>query len=227
MSNYTWITFDCYGTLIDWEKGITGSFEKIALAAGVPLDRDRVLKLYRKFEREEEMQYKKYRDVLTRVARRMCFDLGLQTNSIDFLLDDLPRWRPFSDTEHALRQLSRNHKLGILSNVDNDLLALTRRHFPVNFELVVTAQDLASYKPGPAHFHEARRRINDAPWIHAAQSYVHDITPCKQLGIPSAWINRQNETLADKDPKFVFQGPDLRSFAEWMDPVDPSAGMFG
>ena len=227
MSNYSWITFDCYGTLIDWEKGITGSFEKMAMAAGIAVDRNQVLKLYRKYEREEEMQYKKYRDVLTRVGRRICFELGLQTNSFDFLVDDLPRWRPFPDTDRALRQLSRNHKLGILSNVDNDLLAATRRHFSVNFDLVITAQDLSSYKPGLGHFYDARRRIGTVEWIHAAQSYYHDIAPCKQLAIPSAWINRQGELLTDKEPRFVFDGPDLQSFADWMDPVDPSAGMFG
>ena len=227
MSNYTWITFDCYGTLIDWEKGITGSFEKIAMAAGVSIDRSQMLKLYRKYEREEEMQYKKYRDVLTRVARRICFDLGLSTNSYEFLANDLPRWRPFPDTDRALRQLSRHHKLGILSNIDNDLLAETRRHFSVNFAVIVTAQDISSYKPGMGHFHEARRKIGSAPWIHAAQSYFHDITPCKQLGIPSAWINRQNEQLSDQEPKFVFQGPTLQSFADWLDPIDPDAKMFG
>src|SRR4030095_16786257 len=108
MSNYKWITFDFYGTLIDWEKGITGSFEKIAMAGGVSLDRAQLLKLYRKIEREEEMQYKKYRDVLTRVARRICFELGLQTNSFDFIVNDLPRWRPFPDTDRALRHLARN-----------------------------------------------------------------------------------------------------------------------
>jgi 2-haloalkanoic acid dehalogenase type II len=227
MSNYKWITFDCYGTLIDWEKGITGSFEKIAMAGGVSLDRAQLLKLYRKIEREEEMQYKKYRDVLTRVARRICFELGLQTNSFDFIVNDLPRWRPFPDTDRALRHLARNHKLGILSNIDNDLLAETRRHFPVNFDLIITAQELSSYKPNFNHFHEAKRRIGNAEWIHAAQSYFHDITPCKQLGIPSAWINRQNEVLSDKEPRFVFEGPDLQSFANWMDPVDPDANMFG
>ena len=227
MSNYVWITFDCYGTLIDWEKGITGSFEKIAMAAGIPLDRNQMLKLYRKFEREEEMQYKKYRDVLTRVGRRICFELGMSSNSYDFLASDLPRWRPFPDTDRALRQLARHHKLGILSNVDLDLLTETRRHFSTNFDLIVTAQDVSSYKPGHAHFLEARRKIGDAPWIHVAQSYFHDVVPCKQLGIPSAWINRQNEPLNDQDPKFVFQGPTLQSFADWLDPIDHDAKMFG
>ena len=227
MSDYNWITFDCYGTLIDWEKGITGSFEKIAMASGVLLDRNQVLKLYRKYERDEEMQYKKYRDVLTRVARRICFDIGLRANSVDFLVDDLPRWRPFPDTERALRHLARNHKLGILSNIDNDLIAMTRRHFSVNFDLVITAQDLSSYKPGLNHFLEAKRKLGDAKWIHVAQSYFHDIVPCKQLDIPSAWINRQSEVLSDKEPRFLFEGPDLQSLANWIDPIDPSAHMFG
>ena len=177
MSNYLWITFDCYGTLIDWERGITAAFEKIAMAAGAPFDRNQILKLYRKYEKEEELQYRKYRDVLTRVARRVCFDVGLQCATYDFLVDSLPRWRPFNDTNTALQRLARRHKLGILSNIDNDLLAQTRKHLTVNFELIVTAENVASYKPELNHFQEARRKIANAEWVHAAQSYFHDILP--------------------------------------------------
>ncbi|MCI0414509.1 HAD-IA family hydrolase [bacterium] len=227
MSNYIWITFDCYGTLIDWELGIAAAFEKMAMATGLPFNRNQVLKLYRKYEKEEEVQYRRYRDVLTRVARRVCFDLGLQTATYDFLADSLQRWRPFPDTNAALQRLARKHKLGILSNVDNDMLALTRKHLTVNFDLIVTAEDVSSYKPGLKHFEEAKRKIANADWIHAAQSYVHDILPCNRLGIESAWINRTHETLKDNDVKPLFNGPDLYRFANWIEGVDSSPNLLG
>ena len=221
MPAYTWITFDCYGTLIDWEHGIAAAFEKVSMANGVPFDRSRVLKLYHKYEKEEEQGYRKYRDILTRVARRICIDLGLPGNSLEFLVDSQQRWRPFPDTNDALQRLSRKHKLGILSNVDTDLLTLTRRHLSVNFELIITAENVASYKPGLKHFEEARRKIGSAPWIHAAQSYFHDIVPCHELGIDSAWINRQQEPLLDPEIKPLFNGPDLRHFAHWIESSTP------
>lgn len=220
MSKYHWITFDCYGTLIDWENGISAAFEKVAIANGVPFDRVRTLKLYHKYEHEEEAAYRKYRDVLSRVARRICFDIGLPLTSLEFLVDSQQRWRPFPDTNDALQRLARKHKLGILSNIDNDLLALTRRHLTVNIDLIVTAENVASYKPGLKHFEEARRKIGGAPWIHAAQSFFHDIQPAYHLGIDSAWINRHLESLKDPEVNPLFNGPDLASFANWIEGVD-------
>jgi 2-haloalkanoic acid dehalogenase type II len=227
MSHYSWITFDCYGTLIDWEKGITAAFEKVAMAAGAHFDRNRVLSLYHKYEQEEELQYGKYRDVLTRVARRVCHDIGYQAFSFDFLVDSLPRWRPFQDTNAALERLARRHKLGILSNCDNDLLAMTRRHLSVNFDLVISAENVASYKPALNHFQEARRKIGTLDWIHAAQSSFHDIMPCKRLGIDSAWINRSQEPAIEPDVKPAFTGPDLYRFANWIEGVDSSPNVLG
>ncbi|HJZ12623.1 MAG TPA: HAD-IA family hydrolase, partial [Acidobacteriota bacterium] len=186
MQEFEWITFDCYGTLIDWENGITAAFQKIARTAGTTIDVREVLKLYMRYEPEEERNYRKYSDVLTRVGRRICMELQLKTNSYDFLVESLPRWRPFPDTNPALERLAQNHRLGILSNIDKDLLAATRKHLPARFDLLITAEDVASYKPAPRHFDEARRKIGTSTWIHAAQSYFHDIVPCSRLNIPSA-----------------------------------------
>ncbi len=227
MSNYQWITFDCYGTLIDWESGIAAAFEKMAMAGGTPFDRAYILKLYRKYEAEEELVYRKYRDVLTRVARRICMESGFQSSGYDFLADSLARWRPFPDTNAALQRLARRFKLGILSNVDVDLLNMTRRHLTVNFDLVITAENVASYKPDLKHFQEAKRKIGNAEWIHAAQSYFHDIVPCKRMGIDSAWINRLGEPLKNPDVKPLYNGPDLTHFANWIEDVDSSPNLFG
>jgi 2-haloalkanoic acid dehalogenase type II len=111
------------------------------------------------------------------------------------LAESLPGWKPFPDTNPALERLvSAGHRLGILSNVDDDLLAGTLRHFTVPFDLLVTAQQVRSYKPAPGHFETARRRIGRSRWLHAAQSHFHDVVPCRALGIPVAWINRKGES---------------------------------
>ena len=110
---------------------------------------------------------------------------------------------PFADTNAALERLrGAGIRLGILSNIDNDLLALTRRHFTVDFDLIVTAQQTGSYKPAPIHFLAAREQIGDHRWLHAAQSNFHDIVPTNTLGIPNAWINRKsNRALPGGTPR--------------------------
>jgi 2-haloalkanoic acid dehalogenase type II len=149
-----------------------------------------------------------------RVAERCGW--GLSEEDAELLSESLPAWTPFPDTNSSLTRLvSAGVKLGILSNVDEDLLSATRRHLPVSFDLVVTAQSVRSYKPGHAHFLEARSRLGSARWLHAAQSYFHDVVPCKELGIPVAWINRKGEAAGPRgnaDQEFR----DLASFANWM-----------
>jgi len=190
------ITFDCYGTLIDWEAGIGDAFREAAAADGVKLDPAAALRAV--FEREPEVQaahYRTYREVLTVTAMEAAAALGwtVSRERAAFLADSLPRWKPFPDTNAALERLSRaGYELGILSNVDDDLLAGTRRHFTVSFPLLVTAQQVRSYKPAPGHFTTARERIGGRRWLHAAQSYFHDITPAVANKVPVAWINRKS-----------------------------------
>ena len=193
---YDVITFDCYGTLIDWERGIADAFADAAAEDGVRLDRDAVLRVYAEVEPEVERQWRPYRQVLQETASRVAHRLGwgVAYERCHFLALSLPRWTPFPDTNTALAQLAAaGCRLGILSNVDDDLIAETRKHFSVPFDFVVTAQQVRSYKPARAHFDAARRRIGDARWLHAAQSNVHDVVPCNALGIPTAWINRKHE----------------------------------
>jgi len=194
---YDLITFDCYGTLIDWEGGIAGAFAAAAAEDGVALDRDAVLRAYATVEPQvEHERYRPYREVLQESAHRAAQMLGWRVpyERCAFLPLSLPRWTPFADTNAALEQLAdAGCRLGILSNVDDDLIAATRRHFTVDFDLVITAQQVRSYKPAPAHFTTARERIAGARWLHAAQSNFHDVVPCNALGIPTAWINRKGE----------------------------------
>jgi len=214
---YDIVTFDCYGTLIDWEQG----FVRALLAAGIgdPLDRARIVELYHELEPEIESDYRSYREVLAEVARRVGAGLGLEVSDEQArsLPASLPSWPPFGDTNRALERLAAaGIGLGILSNVDDDLLAETRKHFTVDFDIVVTAEQVRSYKPGEAHFVEARRRIGDSKrWLHAAQSHFHDVEPCRKLGIPVAWINRKNERpgsdiLPDRELRT------LDELAEWL-----------
>jgi 2-haloacid dehalogenase/putative hydrolase of the HAD superfamily len=194
------ITFDCYGTLIDWESGIAEAFLSAARAEGGALDRDAVLAAYAEIEpRVEASGYRRYHEVLTETAVEVARRLGwrVDRDRAGFLAESLPGWRPFPDTAPALTALrERGYGLGILSNVDDDLLAGTRRHFPVSFDLLVTAEQVGSYKPAAGHFLEARRRLSGRRWLHAAQSYFHDVEPTVALGIPVVWVNRKGERPA-------------------------------
>ncbi|MFQ5881801.1 MAG: HAD-IA family hydrolase [Candidatus Methylomirabilales bacterium] len=198
---YDIITFDCYGTLIDWESGISTAFAEAAQVDGVALDRIAALATYAELEPVVEAEiYRSYRAVLTETARRVAVQLGwpLGEERASFLVDSLPDWKPFADTNPALERLAAaGYRLGILSNVDDDLLAGTLRHFSITFDLLVTAEQVGSYKPAPGHFHTARHRIGRSRWLHAAQSYFHDVVPALTLGIPVAWINRKSKMASD------------------------------
>lgn len=216
---YDVITFDCYGTLIDWEGGISAAFAQAAAADGVALDPAAALAAYTELEPMVEAEaFRSYREVLTETARRVAsrFDWPLTDKRASFLADSLPHWRPFPDTNPALERLAgARYRLGILSNVDDDLLAATRQHLSVSFDLLVTAQQVGSYKPAHGHFHAARRRVGDDRWLHAAQSYFHDVVPARTLGVPVVWINRRSEVAADGG-RVEREFPTLARLADWL-----------
>jgi 2-haloalkanoic acid dehalogenase type II len=215
---YEILTFDCYGTLIDWRRGIGDAFARIGAAVGRPVDRDRVLELHARLEPEIQGQaYKPYREVLDELAPRIAdaLDLPVPTGAAHFLSDSLAGWPPFADTGPALTRLRQaGFRLGILSNIDDELLAATLEHFPVDFDLLVTAQQVGSYKPAPGHFAAARRQIGEAPWLHVAQSFFHDVEPAVELEVPVVWINRLAEDPYSKARPLAVC-PDMASFAEW------------
>ena len=220
MTRFDVVTFDCYGTLIDWESGIRKAFLAAAASDGVRIRPEEILPAYAEIEPLVEAEaYRPYRDVLARtavrVAERFGWNLGLERAR--FLPESLPSWAPFPDTNPALEELAASGcRPGILSNVDDDLLAGTRRHLSVAFSPIVTAAQVRSYKPAHGHFLEARRRIPEgARWLHAAQSYFHDVIPCKALGIPIAWVNRKGEKAgAAGAPDREFEN--LAGLAEWV-----------
>ena len=216
------VTFDCYGTLIDWEAGISAAFTAAATTDGIALDPATVLAAYAEEEPHVEAErYRAYRDVLAETARRVAARLGWRLSEARsaFLAESLPAWPPFADTNPALARLvAAGYRLGILSNVDDDLLTATRRHFTVDFTFLVTAQQVRSYKPGHAHFQVARERIGAARWLHAAQSHFHDVTPARALGIPVAWVNRKGETVPD-GVRPDFECRTLAELADWLAPA--------
>ena len=210
MRRFDTLTFDCYGTLIDWERGISQAFAAAARADGVALDVVAVLRAYHEVEpRVQAERYRRYRDVLALTARGVADRLGwtLPPGRESFLAESLPSWPPFPDTNDALRRLKdAGHRLIILSNVDDDLLAGTRHHLAVEFDAVITAERVGSYKPAAGHFAAARTQIGDVPWLHVAQSYFHDVQPARALGVPTAWINRKGERpLDDRGPDHEFR----------------------
>lgn len=213
------ITFDCYGTLIDWSAGIGVAFVAAAARDGVVLDSARVVDAYMALEPSVEAEgFRPYRDVLAATARRAAAMLGwaIGEEEARFLPASVKNWPAFPDTNAALERLvAGGYSLAILSNVDDDLLAGSLEHLSVPFDLLVTAEQVRSYKPAHGHFRAARRYLGNRRWLHAAQSYFHDVVPARSLGIPMAWINRQGQSPAgDVRPDYEF--PTLTELADWL-----------
>ncbi|PYI94984.1 MAG: haloacid dehalogenase [Verrucomicrobia bacterium] len=207
------------GTLIDWETGIRRAFRKAMTETRAEPDLEaRAFKLYEMEERriEKETPHLLYRDVLSKTALAVAGKVRwrLSPAEASFLADGLPHWTPFPDTNPALERLARRHTLGILSNVDNDLLTGTLKHFTRRFDIIVTAENVKSYKPAYGHFEEARRIIKDRPWVHVASSQYHDIEPALALGIRAVWVNRKNDVPLHKYSELgIMQIGDLRQLA--------------
>ena len=217
------ITFDCYGTLIDWEKGIRNAFHNAILkTGGDPGLESKASEAYEEEERrvEKEKPHILYRDVLSKTSLAVARKIGwnLPEAESTFLARELPNWTPFPDTNPSLAKLARKHTLGILSNVDNDLLSRTVRHFTSPFEIRVTAENVRSYKPAFGHFEEARRIIGDRSWVHVAGSQYHDIEPAVKLGIKAVWVNRKNaRPTRNYSEKQVSEVKDLNELVNRLD----------
>ena len=218
-----WASFDCYGTLIDWERGILTALRGLLRRQGVPCDDERLLTLYAAFEAEAEAgPYMPYREVLRRVMVRMAaaFSFPLEAADEDCLAASLADWPAFPDTVAALRRLETRYRLAIVSNVDDDLFAGTRPRLGVDFDVVTTAQQVRSYKPATAHFTTALARLGLPPAevLHVAQSLFHDIPPAKSLGMTTVWVNRRAGrpgfgATPPANARPDLEVPDLRSLA--------------
>ena len=196
----TWVTFDVYGTLIDWEAGVNAAFQAEAQRDGFPLDRPEAI-FPRFLELQHEIQsgsYELYAEVLRRCAVTIAKELEwpLEPSRAGFLPASLPRWRPFKETNLQITRFGKKFQTGLISNIDDKLLGETRRHIPHTFDLVVTAQQVRSYKPDAAHFTEFARRVGSKKnWVHIGCGSYADIEPCIKAKVPVIWVNRRKEQL--------------------------------
>ena len=204
-SQITFVTFDVYGTLIDWESGAFDAFSREATRDGFTIERDQLIPLFHRSSSRS-------RPAPTSSTPRCCAVPPCRSPR-----SSAGRWShlapascpirysagpPFKETNATLAKIAKKYSVGLISNIDDKLLGQTRRHIPTDFDLVVTAQQVRSYKPDPAHFTECERRIGGKKgWVHIAASYYHDIEPCLKKKIPVIWVNRTGQVLESSQKK--------------------------
>jgi 2-haloacid dehalogenase len=218
-----WATFDCYGTLVDWEAGIRAELERI-----FGDDRGaRLLGRYLEIEPAIERDYPTlgYREVMAAVLRQIATDEGvpLSEDDRDALARSLPGWPVFPDVRSGLAAArDRGWKLAILSNTDRDLIDVSMKRIGVPFEFAVVASEIGSYKPAHRHWEAffERSAVDRARHVHVAASVFHDIEPAAELGIPSIWINRLGER---REAPATLELPDLNRLGGALDGLVPAA----
>jgi len=237
---YQALTFDCYGTLIDWESGLLPILERWAERNAVSLRGDQLLEAFAETESQLEREGPRtlYPDILRGVVRTMAVKAGAprDENAEDELAQSAGEWPAFPDSADALRALKRYYKLAILSNVDRNSFAASNRRLGVAFDLVVTAQDVGSYKPELRNFEVLLGRLGDLGVasnrvLHVAQSLYHDHAPAKQLGIATVWINRRQAktghgaTMPPRTPVTPDEEyPSMQAFAAAVEAAFTNAG---
>ena len=224
LRRYDVITFDCYGTLIDWESGILAGLRRMREVADKQMSDRELLETYASLEeRFEAGRYLQYRQVLRDVTRELVQLLGVPQQYVDLeaLANSLPQWPTFRDTVESLERLKRHKKLAIISNTDRDLFAGTAQSLKVPFDWVITAEDVGAYKPSHRNFDHALATmgIEKDRWLHAAQSRFHDIAPARALGIASVWVNRRHGkngegATAPSNAMPDLEVPDLKALAD-------------
>jgi 2-haloacid dehalogenase len=224
------LSFDCYGTLIDWETGIAAAL-RAARPDGWPASDDRLLEAFAVHEAlAERGEYLRYREVLARSIRGIADDyrVDVTEHAVDRFSASVGDWPPFPDSMDALRRLAARFRLAVITNCDDDLFARSNERLGVRFDWIVTAERARSYKPSPRHFELAfdtigvsRDRI-----LHVAQSLYHDHVPAKALGLATVWIDRRHgregpgaTPPAQAEPDATF--PTMEAFA---DAAAPAAG---
>ena len=184
-----WATFDCYGTLIDWNGGVGRELERLFGAAAVPELLHRFHELEPELQREQP--HATYREILTQVLPGLA---PIPAGEHDALARSLPSWEPFPEVPAALEEVgSRGWKLAILSNTDRDYIEASMERIGVPFELAIVASEIGSYKPDHGHWRAFTERIDADTHVHVAASLFHDVAPATELGLPTIWINRLGE----------------------------------
>ena len=216
-----WATFDCYGTLVDWNAGIAAELGRLLGES----QRESLVSRYHEIEPRVQSEYPtwSYRDVMSAVLEQLASEAGvtLSAADADALSRSLPRWPVFAEVPDALAQAhARGWRLMALSNTDRDFIDASMNAVGIPFEGAVVASEIGSYKPGHRHweaFYELTGAHRDHH-VHVAQSHFHDIVPAHELGIPSVWINRLRER---GDPAPTRELPDLNGLADVLDELVP------
>ncbi len=222
------MSFDCYGTLIDWESGILDALRSILATHDLFASDDELLSFYAEAEsRAEAGPFVPYRDVLRSAMVQVLRRQGVEASAAeaDYLVRSLKDWPAFPDTVEALRTLKKRFRLAVISNTDDELFALTAKHLGVDFDWVVTAEQARAYKPDPRAFTFALGQIGlpKERILHVAQSLYHDIEPAKNLGLSAVWLNRrQGQAGSGATPPAQaaadLEVPDLRTLAALTSP---------
>ena len=207
-ANYRTLTFDCYGTLIDWEGGILGYLQPLFASHDVHVIDEFVLECFSRFEPDAQDLGGSYRTVLARVLQRYAERLAFtpKESELEGFADSIERWPAFPDTVDALKALATHFDLAVVSNIDDDLFALSANTLRVPFQHAITAGQVGVYKPDPAMFEAALKRVA-GPVLHVAQSRFHDIVPATAAGLDTVWINRPSLGAAkpvDANPTWTF-----------------------
>jgi 2-haloacid dehalogenase len=204
----TTLTFDCYGTLIDWEAGIIEAMQPFLVQHGIALSGDDIIRISQDAEEPLcEPPFKPYKEMLAGVmegfGQRFGFPVG--TDERGLLAASVPSWRPFPDTVEALRALGRRYRLAIISNIDDDLFAATAKQLGIAFDAVITAEQACCYKPHRAIFEDALRRLAVEPEAvaHVAEG-VAEIAPMRALGCATIWVRRNGRSA-----RLLTEAPDL------------------
>lgn len=196
-SKYATLTFDCYGTLIDWESGITGYLQPLLARYDIHVIDEFLLEAFAELEPQLQAEGGAYREVLARLLQRLGERLAFQPKPEELagFAGSIAHWPAFDDTVEALAALAGHFELAVVSNIDDDLFAHSAKHLQAPFAHVVTAQQAQAYKPNPKVFELALSRVK-APVLHVAQSRFHDIVPAAAAGLDTVWINRPSKGAA-------------------------------
>ena len=215
------ISFDCYGTLVDWEAGISTFLAQVFSEKGVRVDVNELLRAREDIEFELiQGAYRSYRDILSLSLKEAFYRFSIQYSDRDGeqLAESIPKWPAFKETQPALERLVQRSGLVIISNIDNDIIEKTRSTLGVNFRLTVTAQDSRAYKPSTKPFELALRKLRCKPeeMLHVSSGFRYDIPPAMKLGFKTAWVNRKHEKKPSS-PKVDYEFESLTKFAEHLD----------
>ena len=221
---YQWVSFDCYGTLVDWETGISDAVAGVFARHRVRRSRQEILALFSDSEPKVQAggEFLDYRRVLHDVMELMAWEVSIRLLSAeaDALPESLPRWPVFPDATDALRRMQERYRLAIISNVDDDLFAGSAELLGIDFDAVVTSQQAHSYKPILGNFELAQERmaVDKAAWLHVGESLFHDIGPANHLGVDSVWVNRPDRGGGSRRTDAVpsLEVPDLAELARLM-----------